>query len=177
MPHDTVILRADMLWEFGRVLRSPNPPTLAQFVASYRDIPVPDLVELIMIEQCARWAGGKRVLVEYYLDQFPHLADQHDELVSLLGYEYELRQLHGDSPRPEQYYERFPLLHRSLKEHFRVCDVLARSRASELGEAPQLRNVPSKFSLVAVHAEGGLGRVWLARDCQLDREVAVKELR
>jgi PAS domain S-box-containing protein len=38
------------------------------------------------------------------------------------------------------------------------------------------RPIGSRYTLTSLHARGGLGRVWRARDCQLDREVAVKEL-
>jgi serine/threonine protein kinase len=34
-----------------------------------------------------------------------------------------------------------------------------------------------RYTLTTLHAKGGLGQVWLARDTQLDREVALKELR
>jgi tetratricopeptide (TPR) repeat protein len=34
-----------------------------------------------------------------------------------------------------------------------------------------------RYSLTRVHADGGLGRVWLARDKDLNREVALKEIR
>lgn len=35
----------------------------------------------------------------------------------------------------------------------------------------------SRYTLTRMHAEGGLGRVWLARDNDLNREVALKELK
>ena len=34
----------------------------------------------------------------------------------------------------------------------------------------------TRYVLTGLHATGGIGRVWLARDRQLDREVAIKEL-
>jgi PAS domain S-box-containing protein len=34
----------------------------------------------------------------------------------------------------------------------------------------------TRYSFTRLHATGGIGRVWLARDRQLDREVAIKEL-
>ncbi len=35
----------------------------------------------------------------------------------------------------------------------------------------------SRYTLSRIHAEGGLGKVWVARDTDLNREVALKELR
>src|SRR6516165_2520544 len=34
----------------------------------------------------------------------------------------------------------------------------------------------TRYGFTSIHATGGIGRVWLARDHQLDREVAIKEL-
>src|SRR5262245_17118663 len=108
MADDTLTLRADLIFEYGRLLRSSARPSLAQFVESYPGISPSDLAELIMIDQSARWAQGDRALLESYIDQFPQFTCHEQELVTLLGYEYELRHLHGDAPQPQQYYERFP---------------------------------------------------------------------
>jgi serine/threonine-protein kinase len=43
--------------------------------------------------------------------------------------------------------------------------------------APTVSLTRDHYTLVDVHATGGLGRVWLARDGDLGREVALKELR
>ncbi|GIW86485.1 MAG: hypothetical protein KatS3mg108_0809 [Isosphaeraceae bacterium] len=36
---------------------------------------------------------------------------------------------------------------------------------------------PNRYTLTRVHAQGGLGKVWIARDTDLNREVALKEIR
>lgn len=36
---------------------------------------------------------------------------------------------------------------------------------------------PTRYTLSRVHAQGGLGKVWIARDTDLNREVALKEIR
>ena len=35
----------------------------------------------------------------------------------------------------------------------------------------------SRYALTRVHGEGGLGRIWLARDDQLNRDIALKEIK
>src|SRR5260370_42625956 len=42
--------------------------------------------------------------------------------------------------------------------------------------APGVAGLEERYIFTGLHATGGLGRVWLARDRQLDREVAIKEL-
>src|SRR5207248_1712923 len=39
------------------------------------------------------------------------------------------------------------------------------------------RQEGSRYTMTRLHAEGGLGRVWLARDGDLNREVALKEIK
>jgi serine/threonine-protein kinase len=46
---------------------------------------------------------------------------------------------------------------------------------STLSEPPELS--PTRYTLSHVHAKGGVGQVWLARDSSLGRDVALKELR
>src|SRR5262249_27387963 len=51
------------------------------------------------------------------------------------------------------------------------------------GEAPVSVQIPAveltreRYTLTRIHATGGIGRVWLAYDTHLGREVALKELR
>ncbi|HKB03647.1 MAG TPA: serine/threonine-protein kinase, partial [Gemmataceae bacterium] len=60
-------------------------------------------------------------------------------------------------------------VHRSLAEL-----ALAAGSAETIGHTPEPGR---RYSLTRLHATGGIGRVWLAYDSDLGREVALKELR
>src|SRR5262245_31310819 len=55
---------------------------------------------------------------------------------------------------------------------------MPQSGARAAGGRPDIQNVPprQRFELIQEHAKGGIGQVWLARDRELQREVAVKEI-
>jgi serine/threonine-protein kinase len=66
-----------------------------------------------------------------------------------------------------------PDVHRSL------ADLVSTARGtveyiSALGRPAESRD---RYTLTTLHAKGGIGQVWLARDTELDRQVALKELR
>jgi serine/threonine-protein kinase len=55
-----------------------------------------------------------------------------------------------------------------------LCGPGAHRFVSTIGQAPEARD---RYTLTRMHAKGGIGQVWLARDSALDREVALKEVR
>jgi tetratricopeptide (TPR) repeat protein len=56
-------------------------------------------------------------------------------------------------------------------------ETLAISTGNETaGPAPSRDPSSSRYSLLAIHGEGGLGRIWRARDNDLNRDVALKEI-
>lgn len=63
-------------------------------------------------------------------------------------------------------------IQRSLPESAR----LERSLPSAPGVDP-VSETRERYALTSLHATGGIGRVWLARDGQMGRDVALKELR
>ena len=55
----------------------------------------------------------------------------------------------------------------------RTADLMVRLPWTKPGEAES----KARYSLTHLHAKGGMGQVWLARDTSLGRQIALKELR
>jgi len=51
-----------------------------------------------------------------------------------------------------------------------------RPRSGKADEASSRNPTGPRYTLVKIHGEGGLGRIWRARDNHLNREVAMKEM-
>src|SRR4051812_12615582 len=65
-----------------------------------------DFLELLKIDQEEKWQGGRPLLVEDYLKEYPSLAADAEAVLDLVYHEYVCRQRAGDSPRVEEYLER-----------------------------------------------------------------------
>src|SRR5689334_2194529 len=59
-------------------------------------------------DQQRRWRRGERVLVEEYLRLEPHLGRDPEAILDLLCDEVVLREECGETPRLEEYLQRFP---------------------------------------------------------------------
>ncbi|MBN2489802.1 MAG: protein kinase [Planctomycetes bacterium] len=144
------------------------------------------LEELVHIELELAWkraagtgaaeagAAGDAPLVEDYLRRFPEL-DRPEIVRRLLATEYRVRQRHGDRPELESYRRRFPGLVETGED---VLDTLAAREAEDAAAAEARQGGPlaERYHLIAEHARGGFGAVWRARDENLRREVALKQL-
>ena len=64
-------------------------------------------VSWVLTDQAQRWQRGQRPLAEEYLERFPRLRENPDDLLDLVYNEVFLRARHGESPSLEEYVERF----------------------------------------------------------------------
>src|SRR5262245_35959397 len=100
---------------------------------------LPTLEELVLIDLEFGWkealaAGTSGPLVETYLARFPRL-NQHDRVLRLLRYEYELRAKGSPSPSLEEYRERFPEWVTTGREI--VSDATVHSPATDRAREPE----------------------------------------
>jgi tetratricopeptide (TPR) repeat protein/serine/threonine protein kinase len=134
------------------------------------------LRELVHTDLEYRLRAGDALLVEEYLERFPELADDADELIELIVAEYRHRRYLGQQPMPAEYLERFPQ-HRE-----RLLLTPLGDAATEI--TPKTDGVPSgslpesigRYRVDQFLAKGGMGEVWRVLDGDFDRPLALKVL-
>jgi eukaryotic-like serine/threonine-protein kinase len=130
----------------------------------------------------AAWRRGEGPRIGDYVKSFP--APQRAALFrELLALEIELRGAAGASPKRTDYLARFPEWREIVDAVFSGLHTLTRRSArapSRLACGDHTVGTPTsqgtRFRIVQLHAKGGLGEVFVARDEELNRQVALKQI-
>ncbi len=176
------------LWE-----SSDSPPDVFTFLQQHQGSDAADILAVLLQDQRHRWQTDQPLKVEAYLAHFPDLADDPDCQLNLAVGEFQARQNGETSPDIAEFASRFADIRDSLR--IKLSALASASDLTVAGAeqvAPQTEIRQSKLSVTflsdsavddtgggryrpeRVLGEGAFGRVYLAFDEELQRQVAIK---
>ncbi|MCA9186315.1 MAG: serine/threonine-protein kinase [Pirellulaceae bacterium] len=183
---DELLEQFELSWQRG------ESPLIHNFAAQTAEIET--IAELVKVDLEYQWRQHNPTspprTVEQYLSLLPQLANSDcAPLIDLVGEEYWVRQLWGDAPGHESYLQRFPHLTQQLSSLLPALDQRIQNEAASTHRADadqqyskadsslaaELPTIPG-YQLLERLGAGGMGVVYLARELDPHRFVAIKFL-
>jgi serine/threonine protein kinase/Tfp pilus assembly protein PilF len=131
------------------------------------------LVALINADLPERIAFDRSFELERYIEQFPELGSARDLPLELILTEYNARLANGDQPELSTYARRFPEQIAALRAHLNV-DPASDRVVPEVSQLLEPGATVGDFQIVRLLGQGATACVYLAKQLQLDRQVALK---
>ena len=154
------------LWERGEA-----KPDVFSFLAEHEVSDPRTRLEALLIDQYERWNAGCPIPVERYVQAIGDTETQNELVVELLEEEFGYQQQHGKSSGLSAFLDEIPGLSsatgRQLKTRLSDSPI---TRASE----PPIPERIGRYEISRRLGSGAFGVVYLARDSDLDRMVAIK---
>ncbi len=166
---------------FEREFANGHAPLIERYVDT-TDVNSQELfAELLHTELELKIRDGQSARVEAYAERFPQIRTQSKLYQELIYTEFRIRQLYEPGLSLEEYQKRFPDEFPGLVSQFSAQISTSPGAGATIAEAPHkpltFSDSNSRFRKLRLHQQGGLGNVWKAIDSELNRVVAIKEIK
>ncbi|NND99388.1 MAG: serine/threonine-protein kinase, partial [Pirellulaceae bacterium] len=170
-----------------------SPPDVFAFLNQHDKLAASDMIAVLLRDQHHRWRTNQPFRVEDYIERYPDLSANLDGKLQLVIGEFQARQNGDTTPDISEFTARFSDMGDDLK--MRLAAIASASEPTIIGVEgdgsktdPQLPDLSETFlsdstvgdktrgryRLERVLGQGAFGRVYLAFDQELHRQVAVK---
>ena len=155
-------------------------PDVFEFISNQQDLADQETVNILLVDQFQRWKRQQAIPVDHYFERTPNIEDTLK--VDLLIEEYGYLEQRGVAPSAEEFVRRYQFLSTDALES--ICDSLdidwddeSGPSSNSTGKGSRNSELPStigRYQVVRSIGKGAFGEVFLAKDPELQRSVAVK---
>lgn len=183
-------MQGDLLSQFEQLWESADhPPNVFTFLRDHKNPEAAHILKVLLADQKFRWQSGDPLKVEDYLAELPEVKSDDESRLKLLLGEFGNRSELGQKPSIDEYRSRFAADAEQLEQQLSGfvetfnsdtvkpdCEPLASmsATATMLGLSFDSQQRLGRYQILRHLGSGAYGQVWLARDDELQRFVAIK---
>ena len=153
---------------------SSRLPDVFDFLSKSTALSEQEVLDVVLVDQYHRWKQNQSVPVEHYLSRIPEIGGVH--AVPLAVEEYGHLEERGVAPAPSEFVQRYLFL--GPEAMALLCEELDvdASSSPDSPETPTANKPIGRYKVVCSIGCGAFGEVFLGKDPDLERSVAIKVL-